>query len=1574
MQELQPVNSPVVEPSPPIVDETKRGARSERLQAGPNLVPAIDKSQIETEMEPLATVAGVDILGMGFTSMRDLYYAADPYKLTPNVSITDTMDFSDPENVAEINAAKVFVDARGTPYEIPDDYTIEQRIKYADRTGAISYEDVDGLPYDFDFTKVINDLIKIPEGIGTNVMKNGVEISTVNLTPSDMERVRAATMVVSAHATNPELGRPMYAAYLNQLLIRNGVDARGRASILRDRLSDPSMGDIENVVVGGIETVGRSIIETGLYGIGEGIGLAELFLPGEEPAIATYQGRQAILDDVYPTLAQTLQDRYAQKGVFIDISTAEDLSSTYTGLIPRASRLAAELLGVSKGSNIIRRELSQAEYSNFTRILEKQLLKNPDQSLEEVYDYYKANRNVGFLSPLRIGGKGAIEERIKLAYSFNDAALPSKLRNEIKPLRLNQAELKLEQRNLVKQQRRGYSSARELRLNDLNDRIALNRYRLLEAERYTSVPKIIRDTRIQDTYMIAAAATAGHFFGQEFEIVDPAIAEFVGISVGLAASISNGNVPKIIKDLRYRASSRKSVFADDLGQEINTLNKSQRKGLRLAVTELSSAAPDFVNQIEANSRRLVSLFDKLESQGVPRDVLNTTLPVVTDMVTLRHIQDVIKKGLSTGDAFNMDIAQAFQNSHTQLRTLNAELNMLIDRMGSLNMADNDFFEFMKAMSKQGQTMMKTIDNDLRIINEKGVGHFLSAITANTNLISDNALDNRPEGTLSASFPQAVNSLLRYNIFDTEKLDRQAVERSFDTSMIAINDSLISSAAAMSQRIGVPDDKASALAPAMAKAPKLNEKASIHDGMNGSTLFAFQLEAAHELRYAQASLPYRIFDDPNSIRLSSPNVGELSNDITVNVQDIFINYVDQAATALDKAGVAQSGIDKIITEISDPIFGQLAKQQGVSVDKILKDLKEDLQQQDPEKYRFKAGRSLQAQVAEFLQDAESLEGFDANMFRMTPMQLREFDMHIRNEAHNARNRGQGGVASALYKMSDEDIEAKFSQFTVDGQPVQEIQITTAEGTERLVDYFSRIGADWRRYKEDFHDKTGGGMIPDLLFNNRVTLIDGPSAEFPTGVATKKLPSMWLNIDMLIGNNAPVYMAAVHRSMGKEILVDGRLERRLVEGDPFTQGQQAILKVTFAEWAANGTKNGTLSPDDIAKAASNIENNLTMVTTDGKTVPLVNLMTAVDNHTRFSKKTIGDAKYDLEMEKANEVISSQLQAATSKATILRDGLEDAVNITSRLTSGPMGTQDIATTLIGGGMERYNSIRESMIKLTNKAGGNKYTIEQVDDILANSYIVGMRRSLFTKTNARQAQVKTSIDGSVETTFSDILVENPQAIVKFLGETEEEVAVARRILNTAKNPDRYDTMKAIASVLTELTANPLAKSEVQITGIPRALSVESYISRIYAINRGVVRPQYVGTEAVLQSLRFKGHEFLTAMLTDPKLGRAFLEIARTQKPLSPERDAQFVTALLQHHAYFSQAYQADTKQVVDPAGRKFTVTATSEEKIRMGYPGNYSGLLPDLPGRGSLVGPSSTPLGGMDVIMPGLLSGENR
>ena len=99
-----------------------------------------------------------------------------------------------------------------------------------------------------------------------------------------------------------------------------------------------------------------------------------------------------------------------------------------------------------------------------------------------------------------------------------------------------------------------------------------------------------------------------------------------------------------------------------------------------------------------------------------------------------------------------------------------------------------------------------------------------------------------------------------------------------------------------------------------------------------------------------------------------------------------------------------------------------------------------------------------------------------------------------------------------------------------------------------------------------------------------------------------------------------------------------------------------------------------------------------------------------------------------------------------------------------------------------------------------------------------------------------------------------NPAVLNRALGRTPEERELIKEILGE----ETYKVWSAASKFLAELENNPLAQTKLALKGVPRSLSVESYISRFYAINRGVVRPQYVGTEATLQQLRANNFNFL--------------------------------------------------------------------------------------------------------------------
>ena len=669
------------------------------------------------------------------------------------------------------------------------------------------------------------------------------------------------------------------------------------------------------------------------------------------------------------------------------------------------------------------------------------------------------------------------------------------------------------------------------------------------------------------------------------------------------------------------------------------------------------------------------------------------------------------------------------------------------------------------------------------------------------------------------------------------------------------------------------------------------------------------------------------------------------------------------------GKSASGglVDELIVELSEPIFIQLAQESGRTLDDVYKQLRKSLETDKDNPIVFDKKRSIPAQIALALQELDADDADALSLFDMSPDGLAKFDQIVLQQAHKFNQRGDGAAAGLMYDLSSNSIQPKFEQFSVDGVPIGQLFVKIGDKEpESFIEYMRGANQNYRQYKEDFHDRVGGSFIQQRLFNGRVSVQEAvPSARFPTGQETKMPPSEWMTIKTLTDpKESTRYIQAMHDAGGQLVLLPGDTKptRRLVQGTPFAESQKVIVQVALAQEVDRLRKAGTLNEVEINKIAKTIDENIKVVemAPDGsvREVPLVNFPNLVDDVQGFNEKNVGAAVHSEAVKAANKLIEDQLAAAVEPARQLKEGLQDALGVVGRLTSDNQRASDIADVLIEGGMDRYTTIKSSMLKLANADGTQKYTSQDVDNILRAAYLQGIRRRVFTRTGAKLAKVDQSLDGKVSTTFTDLLVENPQELLKYLGETPGEAATARAILGN----ENYEVMEAIAGVLVELQDNPLAQlnsGKVNVRGIPRALSVESYISRIYAINRGVVRPQYVGTEAVLQQLRFSNHEFLTAVLTDPQLGRDFIELVRTGKPLAPERNARFTEALVQHFALSSRVDEPQKKKVIDAADRTFTVSATPMDKLSAGFPPDTDAgqplNIPDAP-TGTLTGPMGT------------------
>ena len=91
-------------------------------------------------------------------------------------------------------------------------------------------------------------------------------------------------------------------------------------------------------------------------------------------------------------------------------------------------------------------------------------------------------------------------------------------------------------------------------------------------------------------------------------------------------------------------------------------------------------------------------------------------------------------------------------------------------------------------------------------------------------------------------------------------------------------------------------------------------------------------------------------------------------------------------------------------------------------------------------------------------------------------------------------------------------------------------------------------------------------------------------------------------------------------------------------------------------------------------------------------------------------------------------------------------------------------------------------------------------------------------------------------------------------------------------------------------------------ITARTSSISLDSVLSRIYNINRGVVSPQWVATESIIRASRQHGGKLLTAMLTDREVAREVLDIIQTGKvpsyKVQPEWLRVFTVQVMQAEA----------------------------------------------------------------------------
>lgn len=1446
------------------------------------------------------------LLGTGITTERTIKYDWKNAKV--DVSVTDLLPFDNPDWVQnQWQTAIRFVNAKGDSMDVRR-MSAEEKIEAADKFGAVSivypseYNSEGIIEKPIPWDEAITRFTKLPEYIGM-----GLEAG--RLTADDVRRTQFANRLFSTVLSpDPELGRATYAQYMNEYLIEKGMDARARYMIINKGMKGYGVDELERFVTGLGENTIKAGAETALWGAGEISGILFPLIGADAPAIADYQTRGDIIDAWWEPASYRIIDWGAENNIEIPLGVAEDLAGMYTGYLPRAIQLGAEIRSGSGVSNTRQLFRSQKDLKIFTEYAEKQRKANPNLTDAQILENFTEDR--GLARGLSGRFKGSYNQRIGQAFQIQDANLPVNERAEVKQVidsltvlaeRRGKLTTRLDESPLN-------PSIRE-QLRELDTQKNILEYRLMAVSRYSKTPKFIRDTNIQDNYIIVGSAMGSVFFGEYIDSVDAEMGELIGLGGGLALSLAKGRLPNLVANIEARVSSDK------------------RKKIVFMGRQLQNYSPEMRELITYQAQKMDAYRNKLMDLGVREEALDLTLPVITDIVTLRHLVDTVQRDIGIKEIIGSDESEALQRLHRLETELNAELNRLVVDFKPTNEAESNFLSMVRQFDTALRDVRDEISSANDIIAKKGVGHYLSQINGRTSAFEPTALRSGQAFTLDA----ALDTLLRYNLINNTDLKPTAFKALQQEQTNFITGQLSNRANAILSELGDRESARTALRTGLARKDKLPD---IPQFTSPSGLFSMHMQVKHADARSLAGRPYKIMSAPNVTYMTA--AGEIVDGVpTVDAFDLFdsLAQVDipgvgalARVTRSDLSAADKRMFDNTVVEFTDVFFETLASNRNMSKEEVLQRMKKSLEKQG---VSFPKGSNVQAIIA-----MKAYEEGNKSLFQLNPSQLRELGSAV--STLKWKNRDSGAIFNKLDAV-DGLLNDKFNQFEVDGNPIGALNIqhpSIEGGSMPLGKYLDEANKGWSAYKQAWFDDIDGGIVPDLMSWGNQQKVTA-SAAHPGGTAFSQSVDNWLDINRLATDKsyANNWMNSVGRALGDETIIPetGKVMTSFREGAPNTKNMQIYMRSAVAEFMVNNFDG--MSDSQRKDFFVNLSNNVTMIDANGNRVPMIDVGSLIDDTYGYSSKAVGKQLFDETQQVAAEKIEQAILAATEPAKKRVAELGEAIEIIKDVAglSADFTPERVAKALVTGGRDQYNTIRNAMLDGARLKGlSDANAAKLVDDNLADIYMLTLENSTFVKTGKKTI---VPVDGNMVEV--DAVQINVAGLQKVLGETDEQRAVARQILGD----ERYDMAETMLGFLAELESNPMAMG---IKGIPGGMSVESIISRIYAINRGVISPKYVGTEALLQTMRGKSYRFLTSMISDPELGKLLLETMRTGKPLDPQRNARIEALLLQSITQQHTVTDVKTQTIVDPIGRKYKTTIFSFPSPQQRKAVETGGVLP--------------------------------
>ena len=1468
--------------------------------------------------------------------------------LTPIITIQSLLDEGDIDQQDILDASFV-MNARGEKTTFLPSDTLEDRLQVIDdnkgtslhynvrgRDGSILREDEMKIPYG----EIIDDLTQLPDDIREHLAAMPFI--------SD-EKTYSAMMNLGY---DEETNRAIFAYKLNEFLEAEGLGERARAGVIMHSVGLPQFGATGFNDLGKLAGIGTEVMrfpfEGTAYILGEAYGgiMSVFSEEWSNAGIADSVSRQQFFERFFPRMPAIIQDRYTQLNLDVPYHVAESLARRFSGAGAQTAATMFEIKGGSALASFKQTLGAASEIRLFEQHARRYARDYPDMPEEDVIAAFKDIRNKQFLgmdvsgvsdsiTAFTLGGVPVgravaavtvkptakinsirISSRLKSGMQLADAAREAGDRIRVTSMQRALDDAIAERNRIVDSQlpKKSYKDAG--RLEKVNKKIDALKMELRAEVAASEVPQFLRDIRVSDAY-ITVGSSAGY---QAFAVFggDPTLGELFGAGTGIVATfLRSGN------------------DAEKMLKKYNLTTDMEERDLNLAsmlLNNMTDMSPEFRAAVNTRIEYFNGLKQELIQAGVRPEVLERSAARIMGLSVLQVLEEGMRLNLDapSSAAFKGSMEMLEENLATQ-RRFAADLREAMRELAKAEGVDIDghavkkLYDTIDAAVTAGDSMIKQLDSDLDVLArnyEKAVHGLLLGTSEGMSL-----LDAGSQTELAKTF----ENLAEFNIKKVDKTEINQVRKEVNRTHNGVANAITQKAKQLSRILptqGAVRTTIRNIIPQGTIFKPGREPLNITEINTASNAFAALTESA---RVREAKKPMAIYGALDNQVFSVPDGAggfrRVMGNATVDAGPILDKMFAVLGTddgvelllEMSEKSLRSSTVGKSIKFLDNAAGGFLAsvaEGMGKSVDDVIDEALASASELgikiDPRVPRHLA-------AAQVIREQVKSKGMEVSTIPMSFTQVKElgeafshigYRLPVENRQSKLVYQGLEDLTEAQlenFEVVDPDTGARylagdlFFEYT-DPATGQKIQSTVRNGLQTAKQ-------EWSEYKRRFfNDENIGKWMGWKSKDARLPTQTSPA--YPLGIDYGSVPpEKWLDfnaISKLNVEDGQRVMKSINEAIG-ERGADGVY--RINVASPDGQAMKAILEARLREHLTNILAGENVDFNKIRAEVRNLQRTFIGVNDAGKEVAFIDADKVLkDVFPEFGEGAVDEKILNAGNEKFNSAkqrIAAQVQ---DEVKVVKKGIAESVKFLQAYSSEAVDVKNVGLLVTSGGTSRVGKLRQHLIKLGN-------TKEEVDEILKAMVIQTVEERAFKLTG------KHDIDPNNPNVLIPEVDLDENALKEMMGYNNRETqAVMREILGD----DTYDFYEKIVDFVSNERLN--AASNVQATGIPREFSLESYISRFYAVNRGVVSFRYVGTEAVLQSMRRRNMSILMAALTSPKVGELFLEMINTGQPLPADKEAQLFN-LLVVAAERADNYRTNPEKdvkVVHGFGHEFTFNLT--------------------------------------------------